>query len=622
MTLSNAIPFRIGAPRARRAWTALAALLAFAWSLCVPPAPALGADAPGPPGMGGVPAARQAQSVFVVTIEGEIDQWTSRSVKRRIAAAERSQASAIVFELSTPGGHAGAMLEICEMIDNCSIPITVAWINPEAYSAGAVIALHCKEIVVGKLTQTGDALPIELRSLFERGGLQEAERQKVLSPILRRIIDAARRNGYDEKLVQGFVTLGVELWLVENTETGRRLCIDEVEYRTIFGEEPVRTTARVSSGTVTGQARARLPRAPAPDREQRRLATEPAPVPGAEFQPASPVLGDGLVAELNQQLSVQSRRPILTQADRGRWRLVEYVSDGGSPLILSTEDMLTLGVAQAIVQNDEGLKQFFGATALSRADISVTERFARFMTSRPVQLLLIAVFLIALFVEMAAPGVGFPGAIAGLALVGLVAPQFMVGAASWWSLIAIGLGLALIALELFVFPGFGAPGVIGVISLFAGLVGLTVGPAVTPGDGGNQLLWGVATVLMAFFTAGIGVYFVTKHYGSLPLFNKFILTSEPREEPGTMLGAMNPAPVVGPVRVGDRGVATTPLRPAGTAQFGDDLVDVVCEFGFADKGAEVRVAEVGGYRVVVHRVLDDAGQDGPAGSPQGGGDSA
>ena len=62
------------------------------------------------------------------------------------------------------------------------------------------------------------------------------------------------------------------------------------------------------------------------------------------------------------------------------------------------------------------------------------------------------------------------------------------------------------------------------------------------------------------------------------------------------------------VAIGQVGVTTTPLKPSGTAEFSDQLVDVVAEFGFVDPGQRVRVVSVTPFRVGVEPV------DGPGGS--------
>jgi len=601
-----------------RGW---AVLRAIAWSLtlalgALSAAPAVAQEEPSGGASGtspaAIPAARQAAEVAVITIQGEIDQWTARSVERRIREAEQGGADAMVFEIDSPGGEVGAVVEISKMIKNSSIPNTVAWIHSDAYSGGAIIALACREMVVSQYATMGDALPINIGQMLFGQGMPEEERQKILSFLLAEIVDSARRNDYDEKLVQAFVALDVELWWVENTETGRRLFVDENEYYTLFGEEPPRTSPRVASGTLAGEGSGSRQSTSGPRVVDERGEDD------SDFKPASPRLaerleraggvGESLLESISSNLETPSNRPPISGADRGDYRLIEYVTDGRTALVLKTEDLIRYGFAERTVTDDEGLKAFFGAERLVRRDMNWSEHLARFMTSLPVRGLLVVVFLLAMFIEMAAPGIGLPGGVAMLALVGLIAPPLLVGAASWWGLAALGVGFVLILLELFVMPGFGFPGVGGVILMFAGLVGIVAAPLGSYGGGASaqEMLWSTATVLMAFVTAGVGMYFVSKHYGSLPLFNKLILTDEPAEgeEQGGLLAAMAPAAAAGPVAQGDVGVARTPLRPAGTAEFGDELLDVVCEAGFVDAGAQVRVVSVSKYRVAVEPLRD------------------
>src|SRR5690606_34714401 len=87
-------------------------------------------------------------------------------------------------------------------------------------------------------------------------GLQQlpaTERAKLESPLLDEVVDSARRNHYDENLVQSFVSVGVELWLIENGETGEKVFVDREEYRAAIGEEP---PSELTSITPTNGERA------------------------------------------------------------------------------------------------------------------------------------------------------------------------------------------------------------------------------------------------------------------------------------------------------------------------------------------------------------------------------
>ncbi len=540
-----------------------------------------------------IPASRQADNIVVITIKGPIDKWTSYSVRRRLELAEKEGADAVVFDLNTPGGEIGAVLEITNAIKGSSIPNTVAWVNKMAYSGGAIIALACREIVVNDPSTMGDAAPIAVSPVSGLMNLNETERAKMLAPLLAELVDSARRSGYDELLVQAFVMTGVELWMVENIETGQRLFVDEKEYSLLFDNDPPRSRVDLSAADIP----------PAP--------TNPSQ-PGASttsFRLASPPLTDTLegdVADMLQFKGAPSRRPTISGTDRGKYKLIGYATNGGL-LTLKTSDLHRYGFSKRVVHNDEQLKQFFGARSMERYKASWSEHMARFLSSLPVKGFLVVIFLLALFMEMAAPGLGLAGGVALFCLAALVAPQFLVGAAAWWGLASVGGGLLLIAIELFVIPGFGVPGVLGVVFMMLGLLGIMVGPGGFSGPGASDnVVYGAATLLLAIFTAGVGMYFLAKNYQSIPLFNKLILTGNVGdEEPHvTMLSSMgDPDPTK--VKIGKVGVVTTPLRPAGTAEIDDRLVDVVSDYGFVETGKRVRVTEVGRFRIVVAPIDDE-----------------
>lgn len=144
-----------------------------------------------------VPAFRQADRVAVITVEGGIDAITAMSVRRRIAAAESAGMNAMVFEINSPGGEVGAVLEITNAIKGSSIDNTVAWINPDAYSGGAIVALACREIVTNSPASMGDAFPVTLTRVPGQNrmglrGLTPDERTKLLPVLLADVTEIGR----------------------------------------------------------------------------------------------------------------------------------------------------------------------------------------------------------------------------------------------------------------------------------------------------------------------------------------------------------------------------------------------------------------------------------------------
>lgn len=589
--------FRSRAHRVMSMCLALSALVLGAWQDAVSP-PRI------TPGPGSVLASRQADLVVVLSIDGAIDSVTSFSVQRRLEQAADAGADAIVLDINSPGGEIGAVLEITGAIKQSPVPITVAWINPQAYSGGAIIALACQEIIVGKGAQMGDAFPITISTDGGRmgiRGLTPDERTKMLPPLLADVVDSARRAGFDEYLVQAIVTDGIELWLVEEDDTGRRFTINEAEYRAIFDREPTR--GKPMFAHVPGSRQDTTPAKTDPDTDdaQPKALTDEA----LEFQPASPALGD-LASSVTDRLSVNTTRPVFDETQRGRWTAVEYITDGSAPIVMNDQQMSSLGLSSSRITNDEELKVFLGAKTLIRLDQSWSESASRFLTSMGVRFVLIAVFLLALFIEMSSPGLILPGAVAVGAAVLLIAPPMVIGMANWWEVGAILLGVVFILLEIFVLPGFGVFGVIGLVALFGGMIGTFIpngsGIIPTDPDTGSAALKGMVTMLLAMATAGIGMYFVSKHFGSLPLLNRLVLTNHTDRQTDLSLVTIMSEPQGSSAAVGDEGITTTPLKPVGQAEIDDRIVDVVSDLGFIESGTPVRVIAVGSMRVVVEPI--------------------
>ena len=589
-----------------------------------------------------VPAYRQADKVVVITMEGPIDAVTAMSMRRRITAAELAGANAIVFDINSPGGEVGAVLEITNAIKASSIDNTVAWINPDAYSGGAIVALACREIVVNSPSSMGDAFPVTMTSVPGQNrmglrGLTPDERTKILPVLLADVTDSARRNGWDEYMVQAIVIDGIELWWVEDQANGQRLAVNEAEFRMLFGRPPVR--GRPLLAGVTGGVR----EANAPDTgsESESASTEPAadasatpgtpdsppvtptatpaPEEGAQpFRPASDTLEDvarefALPERSELRLDRPSQRPVLTPADAGRFTDLGFLTDGTAPIVLRDDQMLAFGFSATTVRTDDELRDYFGAVEMVRSDESWSERLVRFMTSGMVRGVLIVVMLIALFLEMMSPGLTVPGVIAAASLVLLLAPPALIGAAGWWEFVAIGIGVVLLGIEIFVLPGFGLFGVLGVVALFAGLLGTFVpaGGALSNPGTQQEMLRGATIILLSAITAGVGMYLIARHFNRLPFLDRLVLGATPGDEDEDTARAdaelLRAAARVTdmPLSVGMTGVAITALRPVGTAEIEGRMFDVVAGLGVIDPGVPVRVVAVERFRIVVEEVTPE-----------------
>lgn len=565
-----------------------------------------------------IPASRAATNLAIITIRGEIDGVTAHSVDRRIKHALNAGADGLVFEIHSPGGLVTAGLEVCTLIKQAPVH-TIAWVNTEAISMAAIIALSCDEIVLAPSATMGDAAPIQINmNPMAPGGvglksLGTTERQKLMAPMIAEVVESARLNGYDENLVQSFITLGVETWRVREKTTGAEYFLTETEYVGLFGEQPPKGEPYVRSGVF--EKRDESPPRHTP-------VQKPSEDPSS-FTPAFGEVDPDAASDIKLKLDgTVSSRPRFTRAMADRFEFMEYATDGQTLLTLKEADLRRFGFADpnVTIRNDQDLANYVGAKNVSRLNQSWSEHLVAFMTQgisgAVIKGLLIIVFLMAMFIEMSMPGVGLPGIIALVALAGLVVPPMLIGAANWWMGAMIVVGLLLILLEIFVLPGFGVPGVVGLIMLFAGLVGSFASPGqlfpgVGPG-GLGELARAGSVVLLALFVAGVGVFLFVKYTDRFPVVGRLVLADRPSrglDDEESMLEAMDPRPPT--LRrlpaVGAVIRATTPLRPSGTAEFEDRLIDVVSELGFVEAGTMVRVTSLTDYRVGVEPLRESPG---------------
>ena len=531
-------------------------------------------------GGGAVPAYRQANTVAVLTVHGPIDKVTLSSLERRIDKAIQDGAEAVVLDIDTPGGALEATLDICHLIRNDAPANTVAWVNPKAYSAGTIIALACREILVAPNAAFGDAAPI---SPF--GPIPVTERAKLEAPLLSEVINSARRNHYDEKLVQAFVSVGVELWLIEHVQTGERIFVDQREYKLVMGEDPpaeLTPVAPPSESSATPAVKPWFDRSLSfPD------ATEP---PDREV----------LQMQIEFEQDRPSSRRALSVAELGQWKPIRQVVSSDRLLVLRPQESAYYGLSTAVIADDDQLKAYFGAQTVKRYDQAWSESLVQFLTNPFVRGVLLVIFVVCLLIELAAPGLGVFGATAGVSLLVVVGAPWLTGMAQWWEILLIGVGLLLIAVELLIIPGFGVAGVGGAACVLVGLVGTFVSDDLGTSAG---LFKGLAAVFTALFAAGVASWFLFRQLESLPLLGHLVLKTELGAPSGAALAGSGLLESMGPARLpleaGDLGIADTDLRPAGRADFDGRLVDVKSISAYIERGTRLRVVSVGRFVIEV-----------------------
>ena len=143
--------------------------------------------------------------------------------------------------------------------------------------------------------------------------------------------------------------------------------------------------------------------------------------------------------------------------------------------------------------------------------------------------------------------------------------------------------IILLALELFVIPGFGVSGILGITALIAAII-LASG----------SLVEGIIYSTLALVILGGLLYLSLRSPQTNFIWKRLLLSTRQDNREGYVAPKPNHEQYLGTV-----GVALSPLRPAGTADFCGERLDVVTEGDFIPRGAYIKVIAVEGTRIVV-----------------------
>jgi membrane-bound serine protease (ClpP class) len=273
---------------------------------------------------------------------------------------------------------------------------------------------------------------------------------------------------------------------------------------------------------------------------------------------------------------------------------VPGLDDAGRLLTLSTNEALRVGYAKAA---PAGEAELLAAIALPGARVvsiapNWAELLVRFLTNPLVSPLLLSLGVLGLVFEIKTGTFGIGGLVSLVSLGLFFGSSFLVGLAGWEEVILLGIGLVAIAIEVFVLPGFGAAGILGIVALSAAVILALVGSSPSTADVTQALMVLGASLVI---TAAVA-YAWLRHLPNSGRFAGLFLRGGAHQADGYI--AATPRHDL----VGQDGVAVTDLRPAGTAQIGPERVDVVTEGEYVAQGQAVRVVRSEGYRHVVRGV--------------------
>jgi membrane-bound serine protease (ClpP class) len=307
----------------------------------------------------------------------------------------------------------------------------------------------------------------------------------------------------------------------------------------------------------------------------------------AEPIPNTPKAVAAIAAEFKGAAEARGRDPQIAAAMVDRNIAIPVLTEAGSILSLTAQEAYDRGYANALLYGrNEVLKHLGWEDAhINEVHPDVRIRIAQFLTRHEIASILLTIGMLALIMEIFAPGFGLPGIVGLVSFALYFGGGFLAGHTEWWPLMLFALGIGLLIAEA-AMPGFGILGVSGVIVVFISLILAAPDP-----------VRGITSVGIAFIVSALAIPILGKIFGWAKLLNRFVMTEVLTADAGNV-------PINSSVKIpeiGQIGVAITQLRPAGIAEFGGTRHDCMSDGDFITAGTEVKVVQATASKIVVIR---------------------
>lgn len=284
---------------------------------------------------------------------------------------------------------------------------------------------------------------------------------------------------------------------------------------------------------------------------------------------------------------------------------VKIVVEKGNLLTLGTRKAIETGFVRRTADTHEELMRTLGASGkFQLLEPNRQEEFIALLLS--ISGLLFLGGVIAGYQEFKTPGFGFWGALAVFFFGLFFVAQAYHGAVSYLEVSLFALGIVMIALEIFVVPGFGFPGVAGALCLLVSIF-----------FSFQQVNIPETDIEFMMFNRGLRDFFV--YMGASMVVFILFLWSLPKS--GALLGLVHKGAIDNPeleqaeiapsrvrIKTGDVGIVDSRLRPSGRALFCGEPRDVISDAEFVEAGCAVRVVKIEGRRIYVVPVAEIKGE--------------
>lgn len=314
-------------------------------------------------------------------------------------------------------------------------------------------------------------------------------------------------------------------------------------------------------------------------------------------------------AMMRSTAQATGRNPDIAQAMVDPRIHVEGVNDSGQVVTFTAQEAMKHGYCNAMAENIPEVLKKAGVVdyTIHEQQLTATDKMIGFLTSTVVSGILIVIIIAGIYFEFQTPGVGFPIVAAIIAALLYFAPLYLEGLAANWEILIFIIGVILLAVEIFVIPGFGVTGILGIFLIVMGLTLAMIDNLYfqfSPGAT-SKLAEAFFTVVIAFFVAIAGSIYVTrKLFTGKTFFGDLALVTTQQKSEGFTSADINYKDISGKI-----GVAFTMLRPVGKVMIDGALYDATALTGYIDKDEPIEVVKYETAQIFVRKIKKSTDPD-------------
>jgi len=289
-------------------------------------------------------------------------------------------------------------------------------------------------------------------------------------------------------------------------------------------------------------------------------------------------------------LEVWRRDPKIAEAMVDPDIYIKGIIDTGKVLTFTSNEALKYGYCEAIAGSiPEVISKHIGKTDYDLVvfKMSGIDKIRGRLMSTAFRAILIMLIVAGIWFELQAPGIGLPTFAAVGAAILYFAPLYIEGLAQNWEIVIFVIGLILMAVELFIIPGFGIAGIAGSLFIIAGLTLALIDNSnfTFSLEGLDSLAEPLLLVSLSITVSVLISIWITSKigYGS-GFFRRVALTTSQNVEEGYV-----GVPQEFSEMIGKTGTAVTILRPSGRIKIENKTYDAVSEIGYIEPGDSIKV---------------------------------